>query len=171
MGRSDVLLAAARGNNLGTIVIEVLTTLITPTDKWVEFCQKLTNIWLAYRNSSGTKLRSRPHWGKQWSFLKFPGENGKQLTATEWFRQVAFREEIMDALKKIGGTDFTVEDLRSRFANKYLESIFCGAPDPAVVVVEPDELGGRRIGAKIKKWIKGCFGQKNREDIIFIAIY
>jgi len=63
----------------------------------------------------------------------------------------------MDALKKIGGDDFTVEELRSRFANQYLESIFWGAPDPAGDIVQPDDLGGKRIGTKIKKWLKGCF--------------
>jgi hypothetical protein len=165
MGGSDVFLAAQRGNNLGTVVIEVLTTLITPTDDWVKFCQKLVDGWLAYKNSSGMQLPSRPHWAKQWSYLKFPDANGKQLTATEWFRQVAFREEIplfMDALKKIGGDDFTVEELRSRFANQYLESIFWGAPDPAGDIVRPDDLGGKRIGTKIKKWLKGCFSYSMR---------
>jgi hypothetical protein len=141
MGSSSVLLAPQRGNDLGTLVIEVLTTLVTPTNDWVQFCQKLTNEWLKYvEASTGKPLRARPHWSKQWEYLELPDESGKLITAAEWFRQVAYKDEIplfLNALQKIGeDAGFTVDDLRARFANRYLESIFWGTPDPTVVTKE-----------------------------------
>lgn len=161
MGGSDVLLAPQRGNDLGTACIDIVTTLDTPPENWEAFCQRLTDKWVSYKDpSTGKRLQARPHWCKQWSFLTLPDDRGLPLNATEWFRKVGYKDEIplfMDALKKIGeNADFTVEDLRARFVNQYLESIFWGAPDPIVVTVQPDGIS-RGVVNKIKKWIRGCF--------------
>lgn len=161
MGGSDVLLAPQRGNDLGTVCIDIVTTLNTPTDDWAAFCQRLTDKWVSYKDpSTGKRLRARPHWCKQWSFLTLPDDNGLPLKATEWFRKVGYRDEIplfMDALKNIGqGAGFTVEDLHNRFANQELESIFWGAPDPIVIMVQSDDMS-RGVINKIKKWVGSCF--------------
>ena len=137
VGGSSVLLAPQRGNDLGTVVIEVLTTLNTPTNDWVEFCQKLVKKWLHYTDAStGKPLRARPHWSKQWEYLMLPDDSGKLITAPEWFRKVAYKDEIplfLNALQKVGeGAEFTVDDLRARFANRRLEGIFWGTPDPTI---------------------------------------
>ena len=62
-----------------------------------------------------------------------PDDSGKPITAPEWFRKVAYKDEIplfLNALQKVGeGAGFTVDDLRARFANRRLGSIFWGTPD------------------------------------------
>jgi hypothetical protein len=161
MGGSDVLLAPQRGNDLGTACIDIVTTLLTPIDGWADFCQRITDKWVSYKDpSTGRRLRARPHWCKQWSYLKLPDDQGLPLKAIDWFRRVGYKDEIplfMDALKTIGqGADFTVEDLRARFANQHLESIFWGAPDPIEVLVRPDDISSGVIN-KIKKWGRSCF--------------
>jgi hypothetical protein len=160
MGGSNIILAPQRGNDFGTTCIELLTTFNTPTDDWVAFCQKTSDKWNSYTDSKGKRLHARFHWGKQWSFLTLPDEKGSPLKSFDWLRQVAYKDEIpvfLDTLKKIGESGgFTVDDLRARFGNPWLESIFWKAPDPVITIRPSDEVS-RSIGNKIKKWLKGCF--------------
>ena len=161
MGGSKVFLAPQRGNDLGTSSVEILTTLNTPTDDWIAFCKKLTDKWLSYTDrTTGNRLRARPHWCKQWSFLTMPDEKGAPLKAADWFRKVAYKEEIpmfMDALKKIGEAHgFTTDDLKMRFSNPYLEEIFWGGKEAPVTIVESADAS-RKIINRIKKFFKSCF--------------
>jgi hypothetical protein len=160
MSGSDILLAPQRGNTLGTTCIEYITTFNTPLDDWVDMCQKISDKWSSYKDpTTGNRLHARPHWAKQWSFLSLPDDKGLPLIGTQWARTV-YKKEIslfMDALNKIGQAGgFTVDDLRARFGNKYVDSIFWGGPDPIVVMRQSDNIS-RRVINKIKKWIKGCF--------------
>jgi hypothetical protein len=160
MGGSNIILAPQRGNDLGTTCLDIITSFNTPTDDWVAFCNKLCNKWNSYTDSKGKQLRSRFHWGKQWSFLKLPDDQGLPLNSIDWLRQVAYKNEIpefLDTLKKIGQSgNFSVDDLHARFGNRWLDSIFWNAPDPVITVRQSDEVS-RSIINKIKKWLKSCF--------------
>jgi hypothetical protein len=157
MGDSQILLAPQRGNVLGTCSIEILSNFNTPKDVWKEFCQRLTEKWVNYVDSTGRRVRARPHWCKQWEFLEMSDENGRKIGAVEWMRRVGYKDEIpkfLESLKKIGeGAGFTLEDLRARFGNQLLESIFWDGPDPVPVSVKADVRGF----ARFKKWLSGIF--------------
>jgi len=160
MNGSDIYLAPQRGNDLGTTCIEYITTFNTPLQDWVSMCQNVTDKWVSYTDpSTGKRLRARPHWAKQWSFLTMPDDQGLPLQGTKWARTV-YKAEIslfMDALKKIGeGAGFTVDDLRARFGNGFLESILWGAPDPVVVLKPSDDIS-RGVINRIKKFFRSCF--------------
>lgn len=160
MGGSNIILAPQRGNDLGTTCLDLITTLNTPTADWVAFCQKISDKWNSYTDAKGKRLHARFHWGKQWSFLTLPDEQGLPLNSIDWLRQVAYKDEIpvfLDTLKKIGETGgFSVDDLRARFGNPWLESIFWKAPDPVITVRQSDEVS-RSIINKVKKALKSCF--------------
>jgi len=155
MGGSDIILAPQRGNALGTCSIEILSTLDTPTADWQEFCQKVADKWVSYADrSTGKRLKARPHWCKQWSFLTLPGERDVKLNAVEWIKQVGYKDEIprfMNVLSRIGETaGFTLNDLRARFSNKFMESIFW---DGAIVPVVQPEVRRHRF----LDWLKKLF--------------
>lgn len=161
MGDSNILLAPQRGNHLGTCSIEVLSTPNTPTDDWHAFCQKLANKWTSYTDpSTGQPLRARPHWCKQWSFLSLPDNRGGWMTAPEWMRNIGYKGEIpefLGQLKRIGiEAGFTLDDLRARFGNELLESIFWTGAEVRDVVVESDDKSRDRVN-KFKKWLKKVF--------------
>jgi len=164
MGASDILLAPQRGNTLGTTSIEVLTTFNTPADDWQAFCQRLTDKWTAYRDrSTGKRLRARPHWCKQWAFLTLQDEHGgggKMLKAVDWMREVAYKDEIpefLGVLRRIGEREgFRLEELRDRFGNGFLGSVFWGGKVPVERPVEMDDPGRERIN-RFKKWLKKLF--------------
>jgi hypothetical protein len=157
MGSSEIILAPQRGNVLGTCAIEILSTLNTPPDDWNAFCQKLANKWVSYKDrSTGKPLHARPHWCKQWSFLSLPDGHGRWLTAPEWMRNVAYKHEIpefLGVLKRIGETSgFTMDDLRARFGNELLESVFwTGADFPHGVKTDKEGVN------KFKNWFKTVF--------------
>ena len=160
MSGSDILLAPQRGNTLGTTCIEYITTFNTPLNDWVDICQKISDKWVSYTDpSTGKRLHARPHWAKQWSFLTLPDDQGLPLKSIQWARAM-YKQEIsmfMDTLKKIGeSAAFSVDDLRARFSNRFLESILWNAGDPVIVLKESDEVS-RRIINKIKGWLKSCF--------------
>ena len=161
MGDSNMILAPQRGNQLGTCSIEVLSTLNTPTDEWYAFCQKLANKWTSYTDpSTGRPLHTRPHWCKQWSFLSLPDHHGGWMTATEWMKNVAYKSEIpefLGQLRRIGVQGgFTLDDLRARFGNELLESIFWTGAEVQDAVVESDDKSRDRVN-KFKKWLKKVF--------------
>src|SRR5277367_5190442 len=160
MNGSDIYLAPQRGNNLGTTCIEYITTFNTPLKDWVDMCQKVTDKWVSYKDpTTGKRLRARPHWAKQWSFLTLPDDQGLPLQGTKWARTV-YKTEIslfMDALKKIGqNAGFTVDELRARFGNSFLDAILWNAPDP-ILVLKPSDDVSRGIINRIKKVLKSCF--------------
>ena len=161
MGHSDIIMAPQRGNVLGTTAIEILTTFNTPPEEWQGFSQKIVDKWISYRDrSTGKRLRARPHWCKQWSFLSLPDEHGGKLKAPEWMREVAYKDEIpefLGTLRKIGERDgFRLEDLRNRFANAFLGSVFWGGKEVVERVVESDDPSREKIN-RFKKWLKKLF--------------
>ena len=161
MAGSEVLLAAQRGNILGTTAIEILTTLNTPREDWYAFCQKITDKWTSYRDrSTGKLLHARPHWCKQWSFLSLQDEHGGKLRATEWMREVAYKDEIpefLGILKRIGEREgFRLEDLRDRFGNGFMGSLFWGGKEVVEKAVESDDPSREKIN-RFKKWLKKLF--------------
>jgi hypothetical protein len=161
MGDSNIFLAPQRGNQLGTCSIEVLSTPNTPKDDWQAFCQKLANKWTSYTDpSTGRPLRTRPHWCKQWSFLSLPDHLGGWMTAPEWMRKVAYESEIpefLGQLRRIGvQAGFTLDDLRARFGNELLESIFWTGGEVQNVVVQSDDKKPEQVN-KFKKWLKKLF--------------
>ena len=161
MGGSDILLAPQRGNDLGTCSIEVLSSLNTPTDEWHAFCQKLANKWTSYTDpSTGRPLHTRTHWCKEWSFLSLPDRNGGWMVAPEWMRKVAYKGEIpefLGQLRRIGvEAGFTLDDLRARFGNELLESVFWDGHEVAIVAVESDDKSRDRVN-KFKKLLKKVF--------------
>jgi hypothetical protein len=111
MGGSDVIMAPQRGNDLGTLSIEILTLPDAVNDlEWSQFAQEVTDIWMSYGG------RVRPHWAKEWEHFTY---NGK--TAKQYIKEVAYREEIKEfkiALAKIGEQqDWTLEEMQKRFSN------------------------------------------------------
>src|SRR5579862_6740525 len=160
MGCSDIHLAPMRGYDLGTISIEILTTPNTVPQDWIPFCQRLTDIWLNYRNrSNGNRVRARPHWCKQWSFLNLPDERGLPIPAREWIRKVGYKDEIplfIEGLNKIAAVQgFTVDEMRERFSNPFLEKCIFGAGDDTEgPPVKPS--WSRRIIAAIQRCFRRC---------------
>jgi hypothetical protein len=161
VGGSNVILSPSGGHIFGSTAIEVVTNLDTPTREWAPFCQKLANKWLSYTDPVTKKrLKARPHWAKQWTFLTLPDESGLPLKASDWCRTVGYKEEIpafLDDLKTIA-TDagLTMEELRTMFGNRYLDSIFWGAKDEVVELRDPDGVVEKLIN-RMKKWFRSCF--------------
>ncbi len=65
MGGSDVVMAPQHGNDLGTCSIEVLT-LESCKELWHPYAQEVLDVWMAYEDDQGKKLKTRPHWAKEW---------------------------------------------------------------------------------------------------------
>lgn len=62
-GGSDIIMAPQRGNNLGTVAIEVGSVTDTVTEEeWYGFCQKITDMLVSLTPAG----KVRPHWGKEW---------------------------------------------------------------------------------------------------------
>ncbi|KAG9078733.1 hypothetical protein FRC06_008199, partial [Ceratobasidium sp. 370] len=122
-GGSQVLLAPQRGNNLGTISIEALTTTITPEGVWKSFLQQLVDKWAGYRDSKGQLLNTRPHWAKQWKGLTV-----REQPVETYLKGTAYKEAIpefraaLEAIAQAQGT--TVAEMRQMFGNPLLETLF-----------------------------------------------
>jgi len=118
MGGSDMLMAPQRGNDLGSASIEVLSIPDAVTDgEWKEFLQKVADKWMSY----GEGMNIRPHWAKEWDGLQLGG-----VDARKYLKTVAYPQQIKDfreALGKIGGTEWGLEDLRRRFSNELWDQI------------------------------------------------
>ena len=111
MGSSDVLMAPQRGNDLGTLSIEILTLPdAVADDEWAGFAQEVTDLWMSYGGNV------RPHWAKEWERFTFKGQE-----ARKYLKEVAYREEIPEfkaALAKIGESQgWTLGELQKRFSN------------------------------------------------------
>lgn len=63
MADSNIIMAAQRGNTLGTVLIDVGTVPNTAIDEdWGLFCQKVCDKLRTFAPDG----RARPHWGKRW---------------------------------------------------------------------------------------------------------
>ena len=65
MRGSDMAIAAQRGNNLGTCCIGVLT-LENAAKIWPAYVQEVIDQWMSYEDAKGKRLRTSPHWAKEW---------------------------------------------------------------------------------------------------------
>ncbi|KAJ2903384.1 Oxidoreductase [Zalerion maritima] len=119
MGGSDVIMAPQRGNSLGTCSVEILT-LQSRKEEWVPYAQEILDKWLSYRDHAGNKLKTRPHWAKQWQEFKADGKPWAEKLRSEDYKEeiVEFRE----ALAKIGKEHgWKLDDLKERFSNDFLD--------------------------------------------------
>lgn len=121
MGSSDALLAAQRGNDLGTVSIGILSTVNAARDgQWSGFCQRVVDLWSS--SSYSESLNVRPHWAKEWTGLNMRGQ-----PIEEYMRDVAFADQITeftDAMEEIGGRHgYGVEDVQARFSNPLWDQI------------------------------------------------
>jgi hypothetical protein len=67
MAGSDIIMAPQRGNEWGTASIEVLSLPDAVADgEWAGFCQKVSDLWMGYKDAEGKLLNVRPHWAKEW---------------------------------------------------------------------------------------------------------
>ncbi|KAF2244994.1 hypothetical protein BU26DRAFT_434179 [Trematosphaeria pertusa] len=117
MGGSDVLLAPQKGNDLGTVSIEVLTLPDAVTDdEWHGFAQKVVDLWMSYGGNV------RPHWAKEWEAFTFKGQE-----ARKYMKEVAYKEQIpefRDALEAIGRQHgWTLEQLQKRYSNELWDKL------------------------------------------------
>ena len=82
------------------------------------------------------------------------------MVAPEWMRKVAYKGEIpefLGQLRRIGvEAGFTLDDLRARFGNELLESVFWDGHEVAIVAVESDDKSRDRVN-KFKKLLKKVF--------------
>lgn len=121
-GGSGVTLAPQRGNGLGTISIEALTTTVTPFELWHSFMQQLVDKWAGYQDSKGNFLNTRPHWAKEWSGLTVRGQ-----PIETYLKESAYKDAIpefakaLEAIAKAQGT--TVSEMRAMFGNPLLERL------------------------------------------------
>jgi len=111
MAGSDMFLAPQKGNDLGTLSIEILTLPDAVSDgEWQSFAQKVVDLWMSY---SGT----RPHWAKEWEKFTFNGQEARR-----YMKDVAYKDaipEFREALRAIGKQNgWTLEQLQSRFSNE-----------------------------------------------------
>ena len=132
MGDSDVILAPQRGNKHGTCSIEVLT-LHNANEIWPAFAQDVLDHWMALEdpNEKGKKLRTRPHWAKEWHNMIVDGEPWPdRLKNQDYKDEIA---EFLSVLADIGKeAGFTLEDLKARFSNDCFDKMFFDKVGPQV---------------------------------------
>lgn len=117
MAGSDMLMAPQKGNDLGTLSIEVLTLPdAVSDDEWHEFAQRVIDIWMSYGGNT------RPHWAKEWDHFKFKG-----MEARKYLKDVAYKDQIpefRDMLGEIGKQHgWTLEELQRRFSNELWDKL------------------------------------------------
>ncbi|KAF5585229.1 oxidoreductase [Fusarium subglutinans] len=123
MGGSDVIMAPQRGNSLGTCSIEVLT-LHSAADIWEPFAQSVLDKWMALKDpSTGERLKTRPHWAKEWHGYKVDGKPWvERLKAVDYKDE---RQEFLQALAEIGKkAGWSLQDLQERFSNDLFNEFF-----------------------------------------------
>lgn len=64
MGGSEMLLAPQSGYDATCSLLLKTPDVVNPDD-WNQFIQQVSDMWLRY-DHKGVRLRSRPHWAKQW---------------------------------------------------------------------------------------------------------
>jgi hypothetical protein len=112
MAGSDVLMAPQKGNDLGTLSIEVLTLPdAVADDEWHDFAQKVIDLWMSYGGNV------RPHWAKEWDRFKFNGQD-----ARKYLKEVAYKHQIPEFRNTLGQIGlqhgWTLEQLKQRFSNE-----------------------------------------------------
>jgi hypothetical protein len=117
MNGSDVLMAPQKGNDLGTLSIEILTLPDAVTDdEWHTFGQKVIDMWM------GLGGNVRPHWAKEWERFTFKGQE-----ARKYLKEVAYKDQIPEfrnALQTIGKEQgWNLEQLKSRFSNELWDKL------------------------------------------------
>ncbi|KAK7046330.1 putative FAD-binding type 2 protein [Favolaschia claudopus] len=136
MGGSNVLLAPQYGNApWGTASIEVLRD-----GEWEAFVQKVADVWMGYeypypsiqttqngnehrktQPKDKTYLNVRPHWAKEWEYIKMHG-----IPARKYLKEFAYKEQIpafRDALRRIGERQgWGLRDLK-RFSNELWDEL------------------------------------------------
>ena len=65
IGDSDCFMAPNRGNENGTITIEMLSTKLIKDELWEDFMSKVSSKILTYKDHENKKLNTRFHWAKQ----------------------------------------------------------------------------------------------------------
>ncbi|KAH7157260.1 hypothetical protein B0J13DRAFT_435346, partial [Dactylonectria estremocensis] len=123
MGGSDVVMAPQRGNALGTCSIEVLT-LHSAAELWPPFAQSVLDKWMALKDpNTGKRLKTRPHWAKEWYDYKVDGKPWvERLKAVDYKDE---RQEFLKLLAEIGkDAGWTLQDLKNRFSNDLFDSFF-----------------------------------------------
>jgi hypothetical protein len=123
MGGSDMVMAPQRGNARGTCSIEVLT-LEAARGLWVPYAEEVVGKWLSYRDARGERVRTRPHWAKQWDGIKVDGgrEWVERLKGVDYAEA---RGEFVALLGEIGkGQGWTVGDLKRRFSNDFFDDFY-----------------------------------------------
>lgn len=118
MGDSNIIMAPQTGNKFGTASIEVLSIPDAVTDnEWVPFLQRVSDLWMGYKDANGALLNVRPHWAKEWEGIDMRG-----MPARQYMKEVAYKEAIPEfkrVLGEIGATQgWGLEDLKSRFSNQ-----------------------------------------------------
>lgn len=117
MGGSDMLLAPQKGNDLGTLSIEVLTLPdAVSDDEWQSFAQRVVDLWMSYGGNV------RPHWAKEWETFTFKGQE-----ARTYLKQVAYKDQIPEFREALGAIGqqhgWTLAQLKSRFSNELWDKI------------------------------------------------
>ncbi|KAM0317621.1 hypothetical protein ACHAPQ_010947 [Fusarium lateritium] len=123
MGGSNVIMAPQRGNALGTCSIEVLT-LHSASNIWKPFAQSVLDKWLALKDpSTGQRLKTRPHWAKEWYDFTVDGKPWiERLKAVDYKEE---RQEFLETLAEIGKeANWSLEDLQARFSNDVFDQFF-----------------------------------------------
>ena len=117
MGGSDMLMAPQKGNDLGTLSIEVITLPDAVTDdEWQAFAQRVINFWMSYGGNV------RPHWAKEWERFSYKG-----VEAKKYVKEVAYKDQIpefRETLRDIGREQgWTLEQLKGRYSNKLWDEL------------------------------------------------
>ncbi|KAI5364226.1 putative L-gulonolactone/D-arabinono-1,4-lactone oxidase, FAD-binding domain, PCMH-type [Septoria linicola] len=122
MGGSNVIMAPQYGNALGTASIEILT-LQNAVDIWQPYAQEVADIWLSYKDGDGKRLKTRPHWAKEW-------HEGYTIDGKPWLEKLKNEDyaaeivEFKDILAKIGAKHgWTLADLKARFSNDLFDEL------------------------------------------------
>ena len=124
MGGSDVIMAPQRGNHLGTCSIEVLTLHNAATTLWEPFAQQVLDKWMSYTDpTTGKKLKTRPHWAKEWFNFKVDGKPWAQKLKDESYKSEI--QEFKGLLQQIGNQHgWTLSDLKKRFSNQFFDDFY-----------------------------------------------
>eukprot|EP00794_Sanderia_malayensis_P021351 gene21351-23427_t len=118
---SKIFLAPEYGNTHGTCSIEILGTLLPEQVHWDTFKNEVAGIWCSYKDQDGKPLNARFHWGKE-----FSSKVGEEDCCV--YMQKAYKDqfnEFKTTMNKIAELhEFSIQDMRARFSNKWLEKIF-----------------------------------------------
>eukprot|EP00794_Sanderia_malayensis_P016976 gene16976-18687_t len=121
IAESKIFLAPEYGNTHGTCSIEILGTLLPEQVHWDTFKNEVAGIWCSYKDQDGKPLNARFHWGKE-----FSSKVGEEDCCV--YMQKAYKDqfnEFKTTMNKIAELhEFSIQDMRARFSNKWLEKIF-----------------------------------------------